>query len=448
MIGKDDVFKVLEKVTSFAQGVDLEANLSAEDFSLTRFSRNHIHQNLKRQNHVLTLRVSKGKKIGTCSVNLLDDGSLRWAVQTAVENMEMAGDDPKFPGFPKPEPYQELATFVPATANTTPKYRADACGVVIDKAKEKGIEASGTFHTAAYEHAVANTAGVRAYNASTDAFFRTIIESGPNTGYADRLTRDVRTIDPVSVAEEALEKATLYPDAIALEPGRYDTIFEEYALADLIRFLGYLAFGAEAKQQGRSFMAYEMGKKVMGDNVTIWDDGNDLRGLADPFDSEGMPKKKVVIIDKGVASGVVYDSRSAAVEGHKSTGHAGSRTGWSRGPMPGNMFMAEGDSTRDEMIKSTKRGLLVTRFHYTHCPEPSRVVATGTTRDGTFLIEDGQIVARVKNLRFTESMIDAFARVESISKTSRLTRDWWSTFTPVLPCVKMNDFAFTGSSMV
>ncbi|MGI6643977.1 MAG: TldD/PmbA family protein [Bacillota bacterium] len=448
MIGKDDTLKVLDKVTSFARGVDLEANLSVEDFSLTRFSQNYIHQNLKRQNHVLTVRVAKGKKIGTASVNLLDDGSLRWVVQSAIENMQMAGEDPKFPGFPKPEPYQDIVTYVPATANAKPKDRAEACGAVIERAKAKGLQASGTFHTATREFAVANTAGVRAHNLSTDAFFRTIIESGDNTGYADRLTRDVREIDPGSVAEEAIEKATLYPEAITLEPGRYDTIFEEYALADLIRFLGYIAFGAEAKQQGRSFMAYSMGKKVMSDNVTIWDDGNDVRGLAQPFDSEGVPKKKVVIIDKGVATGVVYDSRAAAAEGLKSTGHAGGSRGWRMGPTPANMFMAHGDSTRDEMIKSMKRGLLVTRFHYTHCPEPSRVVATGTTRDGTFLIEDGEIAARVKNLRFTESMIDAFARVEAISKTQRLTRDWWSTFTPVLPCVKIKDFTFTGTSMV
>ncbi len=448
MMGKEGVAKVLDKVMSFAKDVDLEANLSVEDFSLTRFYDNHIHQNLKRENHVLTVRVAKGKRTGAATVNLLDDGSLRWAVQTAVENMEMAGEDPQFPGLPKPRPYQELSTYVTATANAKPKDRADGCGVAIDLAKSKGLKASGTFHTAEREFAVANTAGVRAYNVSTDAFFRTIMEAGPNTGYADRLSRDVRDIDTKAVSEEALEKATLYPESVVLEPGRYDTIFEEYALADLIRFLGSLAFGAQAKQQGRSFMAYSMGKKVMSDNVTIWDDGNDLRGLAAPFDAEGVPKQKVMIIDKGVAKGVVYDSRSAGVDGLKSTGHAGARVGRRMGPVPSNMFMAPGESTKDEMIKSSKRGLLVTRFHYTHCPEPTRVVATGTTRDGTFLIENGQIVARVKNLRFTESIIEAFARIEALSKTTRLTRDWWSSFTPVLPCAKIKDFTFTGTSMV
>lgn len=439
--------KVLEKVISYAKNFELSVVLTAEDLSLTRYYQNHIHQNLRRHNQTLTVRVVKGKRWGVASTNLLDDGSLRWAVQSAFENMEASREDESFPGLPKPEPLKDLQTYVPATANLKPKDRAEACGVVIALAKEKGLQASGTYSTAVNEVAVASTAGVRAYNISTEGFFRTIVESGQNTGYADRLVRDVREIDYRAVADEALAKATMFPEAIDLPPGRYDTIFEEYALADLVRFLGNIAFGAEAKQQGRSFMAGRIGQKVMGDNITIWDDGLDTRGLALPFDSEGMPKKKVVFIENGVAKDFVYDTRTAAKDGVKSTGHSPfSERAFRGGPAPSNMFLATGDSSKDEMLRSTKRGLLVTRFHYTHSPEPMRVVATGTTRDGTFLVEDGQIVARVKNLRFTESMVEAFGRVEAISSQARITRDWWSTYSSVLPCLKIKEFAFTGAT--
>lgn len=446
MIGRDDALKVLDKVISYAKNFEVSVTLSAEDLSLTRYYRNHIHQNLRRHNQTLSVKVVKGRKSGTASTNLLDDGSLRWALQAAYENMDLAGEDADFAPLPKPEVLQDVQTYVPSTANLKPKDRAEACGVVISLAGEKGLTAAGTYSSSVSETAVANTSGVRAYNASTEGFFRTIVESGDNTGYADRLTRDVREIDYRAVAEEALAKATLYPDAIDLPPGRYDTIFEEYALSDLIRFLGYIAFGAEAKQQGRSFMARSIGEKVMGDNVTIWDDGLDPRGLACPFDAEGMPRKKVVFIENGVARGVVYDTRTAAKEGIKTTGHSAGGH-FRSGPRPGNMFFATGDSTKEEMLESTKRGLLVTRFHYTHCPEPMRVVATGTTRDGTFLVEGGRIVARVKNLRFTESMVEAFGRVEAIAKTGRITRDWWSTFSSVLPCIKVRDFTFTGATV-
>lgn len=444
MIGKDDALKVLEKAISFAKGFELEASLSVEDLNLTRFYENHIHQNLRRQDHVITLRAVMKGKIGVSQANLLDDGSLRLAVMSALENAEVAREDSDFPGLPKPRQLSEVPSYVPATSSQKPGDRADACGVVISMAESKGLQAAGSFSTKTQEKAVASTTGVRAYHLWTEAFFRTIVQSGSNTGYADRLTRDVREIDFQDVASEAIDKATLYPDAKDLPPGRYDTIFLEYALADLIRFLGMYSFGAEAKQQGRSFMASQMGQKVMGDNITIWDDGLDTRGLAIPFDSEGMPKRKVVLIDKGVAAGVVYDVNTALKDGVQSTGHAGGQFGGRWGPIPGNMFLAEGEGTLKDMIASTKKGLLVTRFHYTHCPDPTRVVATGTTRDGTFLIEDGRLSARVKNLRFTESMVEAFGRVESVSNSSRLTRDWWSTFSSVLPAVKIKDFTFTG----
>ncbi len=445
MIGRDDALKILDKVISFAKGFDIGANLVSEDLSLTRYARNQIHQNLKRQNHVLTVKVVKGKKAGTASVNLLDEGSLRWVVQQAYESMELAHDDPELPPLSKAAPAPEVNTYVPYTAAMKPKERAVGCGAVISAAHEKGLLASGTYSTLVRENVVANTSGTRAYNASTEAFFRTVVESGANTGYADRLVRDARNIDYEAVAKEAVERATMFNDTVDRPPGRYDTIFLEYALSDLIRFLGYVAFGAAAKQRGTSFMATSMGQKVMGDNITIWDDGLDPRGFASPFDIEGIPRKKVVFVDKGIAKGVVYDTRTAAKEGLTSTGHGD--FSWGRAqPRPHNMFMATGDSSVQEMIASTKKGILVTRFHYTHCPEPMKVVATGTTRDGTFLIEDGKISARVRNLRFTESMLDAFSRVEAISADSRVIRDWWSTFTSVLPSVKIKDFTFTGAT--
>ncbi|HHW18804.1 MAG TPA: TldD/PmbA family protein [Firmicutes bacterium] len=444
MIGKEDAFRIMEKTLSYAKGFDIETNLISEDLSLTRFYENHIHQNLRRQDHILSVRTVKGGKVGIAQVNLLDDGSLRWVVNAAREAMEIAQEDPEFPGLPRPEPYSDINTYVSSTANLKPKDRADGCGVVISRSSEKGLVASGSFSTSIREVAVASSLGVRAYNASTEAFFRTIVGSGQNTGYADRLARDSRDIDFEDVAREAIEKATLFPEAREIPPGRYDTIFLEYAVADLLRFLGYIAFGAEAKQRSISFMSRSMGEKVMGDSITIWDDGLDTRGFAIPFDREGVPKKKVVFVENGIAKGVVYDARTAAKEGLKSTGHANPRYGGS--PLPQNMFVAPGNATLEEMIRTTKKGLLVTRFHYTHCLEPLRLVATGTTRDGTFLIEDGEISARVNDLRFTESVLEAFSRVDAISGTTRVTRDWWGTFTSVIPALRIRDFNFTRST--
>jgi len=141
--------------------------------------------------------------------------------------------------------------------------------------------------------------------------------------------------------------------------------------------------------------------------------------LTSPFDYEGVPKEKVMLIENGIAKGVVYDSYTAGIEGIKSTGH-GLPAPNSFGPIPLNMFMKEGDSSIEEMIASTQRGVYVTRFHYTNVVEPMTTTITGLTRDGTFLIENGKITKAVKNLRFTNSVLDALSKVSLISKETKL----------------------------
>ncbi|MHB0885442.1 MAG: TldD/PmbA family protein [Bacillota bacterium] len=446
MIGRDEAQRLLAAALSFSMADETQVNLHGETLHLTRWNNNHIHQNLIRQNTVLTIKAIDGKRAGTASTNVLDEGSLRATVELARRNAAIQMPNPDLAPLPGPEPIPEVATFVGRTAESSPEERADAAGVIITAAQTQGLTAAGTYSAEVEEVAVANSRGVSAYNAGTTGFIRTIVNAGDNTGYADRMSRDTGDFDPAELASEAILKATLRREAADLPTGEWDTIFEEYAVADLIRFFGYIAFGALAVQEGRSFMAKVMGEKALGENVTIWDDGLDPRGLAEPFDVEGVPKRKVLIIDRGVARGVVHNTMTAAKEGRASTGHAAVSDWGDMGPMPSNMFLATGSSTKDEMIRKTKKGVLVTRFHYTHSPEPTRVVATGTTRDGTFLIENGEITTRLRNLRYTQSLIEAFNRVEAVASTARLTRDWWSTFTSVLPAIKIGGFNFTGGT--
>lgn len=445
MMGQGFALGVIERALALSRAQETQVNLTMQKLELTRFNANSIHQNLSRHQVELTVKAIDGGRLGVASTNLLDESSTRDAVERALAFARLSPSDPDWKGLPDPEPLPVLDGYAPRTGEFSPVERADWCGAIIGRAVQAGVESAGTFSTETNELAVGNSRGIRCYHRGSQAFMRTIMTAGDRTGYADRLSRDVSGIQPESIAEEALAKAQAKPGAIALDPGEYDTIFHEYAVADLIRFFGYLAFGALARQEGRSFMAHRMGEQVLGTNVSIWDDGLDGSGLAAPFDWEGVPKRKVMLIDRGTASGVVYDAYTAGREGRKSTGHA-TGAGYWRGGMPGHLFMAPGNATLAEMIKSTRRGVLVTRFHYTHCPEPMRLVATGTTRDGTFLIEDGEVVARLKNLRFTQSLLEAFNRVEAIGATPRLTRDWWSTFISVLPALKINGFTFTGSS--
>lgn len=420
-----------------------QVNVTAETFHLTRFNNNQIHQSLTRENVTLMVKVIDQNRVGVATTNRLTREAIQQAAEQALLFARLQKPNPNLGPLPSPTPISGVNGFVASTANFSAEQRAQAAAQTIEIARSGGLTSSGTISVGADQRLVLNSQGVNAYNESTSGFFRTIMNNGEITGYSDRILKDVNDLDVTQVAEEAKQKAILFNQSTDITPGEYITIFEPVAVSDLVRFLGYTSFGATAKQEGRSFMASQLGRNVMGDNVTIWDDALDPEGLILPFDAEGVPKQKVMLINRGVAQGVVYDSQTAHREGRQSTGHVGS--GY-QGVVPTHMLMATGDMPVSEMIKSTKRGILVTRFHYTHCPEPMRVIATGTTRDGTFLIEDGQVVARLRNLRFTESVLSAFNRISGISPDRRLTRDWWSTFISVLPAVRIDGFHFTGAT--
>jgi PmbA protein len=169
-----------------------------------------------------------------------------------------------------------------------------------------------------------------------------------------------------------------------------------------------------------------------------------------PFDFEGHPKQKVTFFEKGIAKGVTYDSFTAGREGKESTGH-GLIAPNTEGPVPINLLMKGGDSSLDEMIRSVRKGIYVTRFHYTNVVEPMKAVITGMTRDGTFLIEEGEIKQPLKNLRFTESILSALSRVSAISTDRKVSSEGtvysrrFVTGT-VAPAIKVDGFNFSGVS--
>lgn len=448
MIGKERALAIAEEVLALTRqrGADqAEVVIDSHDLSLTRFAESTIHQNISQREHRLNVRVVFGKKIGSSATGSLTPESIRATVDEAVAMARFQADNPDFVSLPGPQPIPEVETFIKVTADYTPEQRAADVAVIVERAAREGFRASGSHMTTVEELTVANSLGIRAYNAATSAYLRTVITTPTSYGYADYYDRDVRKVSAQAIAEEAVARAALAQNPTRLEPGAYETIFLPYAVADIIRFPGYVAWNGTAVREGRSFMAGKMGQQVMGSNVSIWDDGTDPRGLVRPFDCEGVPKQRVDIIKNGVATDVVYDSYAAGRVGRSSTGHA-NLSRWGRGASPDNMIMAGGDTGVEEMIASTKKGILVTRFHYTHCPDPMRVVMTGTTRDGTFLIKNGKISRPVFNLRIEASVIDLFSNIEALSKETKLSRDWWDTFVPVLPAIKVGKVHFSSGT--
>jgi PmbA protein len=449
MVGRKACLSLLKKVVQESSADQTEAVFLTEDSSLTRFADSTIHQHVAERNQTLILRVVLGKRIGVVTTNMLQPSSVKNLIQKAISLAKVQRPNDEFISLPEPKPIPVIDTFSINIDHLTPSGKVKMIKNVFSLAKGKGFRASGAFSNGEVELAVANSLGVEAYQKYSDLFFHLIVRDGENTGYASFVSRDPDQLNIESLTEEAIGKASK-GEPIQIEPGEYEVILEPYAVNELLSFLGYLGFHALAVQEGRSFFCNEFGKKMVDEKVTIYDDGLDPEGLQVSFDFEGVPKKKVTFFEKGVAREVTYDSFTAGREGKGSTGH-GLTAPNTAGPIPINLFMKEGDSSLESMIHSVRKGLYVTRFHYTNVVEPMKAVITGMTRDGTFLIEGGEIKRPIKNLRFTESILKALSRVSAISKDRRVCSEGivysrrFVTGT-VAPAIKVDGFNFSGVS--
>jgi predicted translin family RNA/ssDNA-binding protein/predicted Zn-dependent protease len=342
MVGRDRALQLLDQVLALVPADQAEATLLVQDHALTRFANNSIHQNVARKDARLAVRAVVDGRVGAAMTNLLDGESQRRVAEQAATIARLQAPDPDFPGLPAARAPREAMTYYEATAATTPGQRAQAVRVVVDAASRLGFQATGACATEIEELAIASTTGVAAYAPLTLASLRTVVDAGHGqgigvlTGYADAISRDVNQIGPRVVAARAVEKCALNRDPHLLPAGRYVTILEEIAVADLLRFLARLGLSAQAVHEGRSFAVGKMGQPVCGENLTLWDDAADARGLALPFDWEGMPAERLELVSSGVLRGLAHDSRSAAREGRPSTGHAMSQLfeRWNPWPAP------------------------------------------------------------------------------------------------------------------
>jgi predicted Zn-dependent protease len=422
---------------------EAEALVMAEDSALTRFANSEIHQNVAETNVVINLRVVVGSRVGVASSGRTDPESLRRLAENAAAIARVVEELDDWSGLPGPTAIQPVpAGYSGATARATPEFRADAARVVIDAADTAGVIAYGSFSTSSESTAVANSTGVRVGGTRTTSQLITV-SMGPDggTGYAESAAVDAETIDAAVIGREAAGKARATANAVSLEPGDYEVVLEEYAVVDLLDMLGYLGFSALAVQEERSF--FEPGRRIGSDLVTVVDDGRDEAGLPMWFDYEGVAKQRVSLIEAGVCGGVVYDAQTAARAGVSSTGH-GLPAPNPYGPFPLNMIMAPGTASRDDLIGGLERGLLVTRFHYTNPVHPKLVIVTGMTRDGTFLVEGGKIVGPVKNLRYTQSYLDALAGMTAVASDRRTLRGFLGGV--VVPAVRIEGWTFTGGT--
>lgn len=446
MLGRERMKGIADRVLTAAKADQAEVIVTAIDGHLTRFAANAIHQNVSERNVTVRVRAVTDRRIGVASGNDLSDGGLRRLAGRAVRIAGLQRANPDFRSLPEPRPVPTVDAIVEQTANATPGDRAAAAAEVIECAIGEGLEAAGAVSTELEEIYVGNTLGVSAYHGRTAAAIVAVVMGADSSGYASDADLDLARLDPEGIGRAATEKAIRSRRPVSIEPGEYTVILEEDAVADMLFYLGYLGLGALSVQEGRSFLCGRLGEAVTGERITIWDDGLDPRGFVLPFDFEGVPKEKVVLIERGIARAAVHDTFTAGrEEGARSTGHALPAPN-PLGPIPVHLFLAPGDATKEEMVASTDRGIWVTRFHYTNPVHPVQAILTGMTRDGTFLIEDGAIAQPLRNLRFTQGILEAFAGAESIGRSLKTVKQDWGNFAVCAPAMKIRGFRFTGTT--
>jgi predicted Zn-dependent protease len=422
---------------------ETEVVISAGEGALTRFADSAIHQNVVEADFQVRVRAVEGTRIGVATTTRADDRALREVAEQARESARYAPETPDFTGLPAARPIARVSAYAPGTSGYSPERRARDVKAVCDDALSHHLNASGAWSTSELELAVGNSQGVWAYDARTHASFKTVVMGENSSGYAERTAVDASTVDVAAAGREAIEKTLRSRDPTHLDPGTYPVVLEPYAVGTMLDYLSYIGLGALAVQEGRSFLNGHFGERLVGDNITLWDDGLDPAGVPMAFDFEGVPKQRVVFFNRGVVGGVVYDSYTAGREGKESTGHALPAPN-TYGPIPLNLFLAPGDADQAALLQGIKRGLWVTRFHYVNIVHPTRAILTGMTRDGTFLIEDGQITRPVHNLRFTQGVLEALSQVEAIGREALMLQD--EVGGTRVPALRIAEFTFTSAT--
>ena len=440
MIGRDGCESVLSQTLDQPNIREADAYLSVQDLSLTRFASNDIHQNVSHGNAQLHIRVVVGQRQGRATTNDLSDDGIQRAAKLAHQNALLMPEDPDFNGLPIPGAPPLVATHDSDTESYGPASRSHVVASVCRLAEASGLEASGFFRNGAQETAVMSTKGAKAYPAGTFAGLLVMAISNTSAGWSKGGSWRVEDIDSGALATEAVDKALRGQNPRTVEPGEYTVVLDPYAVDDMLGSLSLYGMGAQSVQEGRSWMNDLIGKRAMSPQITIWDDGSDLEGWPVPFDAEGVPRQRTQLIQIGVVLDPVHNSYTAGKEGKQSTGH---QFGFTGPPVASNLFMQTGDSSLEKMIASTEQGLYITRFHYTRMVHNRNCVMTGMTRDGTFLIEDGQLSYPVKDLRFTQSYVEALAGVEAVGSQSKLVLNEVGFATKV-PALKIGRFNFTG----
>lgn len=388
--------------------------------ALSRLGSNVLTQQVDRRTLDLTVEVRRGRQSGQATTGVATPEAIAAAVDAAKAAAEHAPPDPRLAPLPEPSEIPARELWHESTATARAEDRVAPMAALADAAKaighgrdHGGGNGGGSCSTTSERLGLYTSTGVACETAMTEASIVASATAASGAGWAEASTRDFRALPTSETIARAIAKAVASRDPQPVEAGTYTVVLEPAAVAQLLFFTGLLGLGAKSLEEGSSFITGKLGERVLGSNITIRDDASHAVAPGLPFDFEGRARHTVTLIERGIARSAVHDSKTAAAAGVESTGHA-LPPGETAGPVPLNLVLDPGDQSLDELIAGTAHGLLVTQLHYVNVVDPRRLLLTGMTRNGTFRITDGTVGPPVKNLRFTQSAVDAFNNVEAL----------------------------------
>jgi len=439
LLSDAELRRIAEKVFKLSDADETEVEIGVVTDALTRFANNTIHQNVAEQTLTVSVRTVLDGCTARATTNKTDDDSLRRVV---AASKTLARSQPRIPGLlpmPGPQKYARVSRYFENTAHATPADRARAVARVTEMAEKNKQTAAGIFTTGVTQSAIANTNGLFASHRQTRAEFSITILESDSSGWAKANAPDLDRIDPTALARSASEKSAASRKPSEAAPGKWTVILEPAAVLDLVGFLFY-DFAGTAVADQRSCFNKRMGKKILGENITLHDDVFHPLQSGAPYDGEGIPRQKVLLLDKGVPRNLVYARATAKKMKAKPTGHGFSLPN-DYGEAPMNLVFSGGNSSVDEMVRTTERGVLVTRLWYIREVDPYEKVLTGMTRDGTFLVQKGRVAGGIRNFRFNQSMLEMLSNVEMLGAAVRAAGE--ESFEMVVPPMKVRNFHFS-----
>lgn len=437
---RDEAAAIVDRVRKLSKADEALINLGASYTGNTRFAANQMSTSGGVVNAALTVQSSFGPKHAVVQTNDLSDESIQRVVAQSEALARLAPDDPEaMPALPAQQ-YVSVDSYFEATAAMSPAERAKAALTALEATRAaKDLQAAGYLVNGGNVNAIGNSNGLFAYHRSTFANYTLTVRTsdGTGSGWAAADHPDWSQVDFRAVGERAIGKARLSRNPVAIEPGRYTVILEPQAVGDLVQLIGNYS-DARSADEGRSPFVKQgggnkIGEKIVDERISLYSDPRDPQMLSQPFDGEGFPLARQEWIENGMLKQLIYSRFWAQKQGKTATG------------FPQSLKMTGGTASVDDMIRSTPRGVLVTRLWYLREVDPRTILYTGLTRDGTFLIEDGKVSKAIQNFRFNESPLFMLNNIEALGQPVRLAGTEQGGDV-VMPAIKVRDFNFTSLS--